>query len=209
MVCSPPSTPVRPGNRLATLRCRFIRSSRSPDRRRRRSSVTGGPAGIQRSEDRGISWSTTLTGSPITTLAGSRDRSGAGIVLAGTEADGVFRSDDGGVHWVSASAGLFDLEALDHCPVARLRHRQHGVSRQRNRSVSLAERRPRMALAATPRSGERRAMPGDRSGFHGNRCVARRHGERWTGQVRRWRSVMGGGRVVRPFRDRRAPLVPR
>jgi photosystem II stability/assembly factor-like uncharacterized protein len=74
--------------------------------------VTGGPAGVRRSEDRGISWSTTLTGSPITTLAGSRDRSAAGVVLAGTEADGVFRSEDGGVHWASASAGLFDLEAL-------------------------------------------------------------------------------------------------
>ena len=74
--------------------------------------VTGGPAGVQRSENGGVSWLTSLTGSPITTLAGDRDRSGAGIVLAGTEADGVFRSDDGGVHWVSSSAGLFDLEAL-------------------------------------------------------------------------------------------------
>ncbi len=74
--------------------------------------LAGGPSGLQRSSDAGNSWQTTLVGSPITALSLSQDRLGEQIGLAGTETDGIFRSPDGGTTWMTANAGLLDLETI-------------------------------------------------------------------------------------------------
>src|ERR1051326_7456595 len=63
----------------------------------------GAPDGLYRSLDRGETWERVLVGSRVAGVC-----SGAGVVLAGTDIDGVLRSEDAGRSWSSANAGLLD-----------------------------------------------------------------------------------------------------
>jgi photosystem II stability/assembly factor-like uncharacterized protein len=74
--------------------------------------VAGGDGGVLHSADGGVSWTTTLTGSPVYALAIAPNEADALVTVGGTATDGIFRSLDGGRHWTSANAGLFDLEVL-------------------------------------------------------------------------------------------------
>ncbi|MFN8523521.1 MAG: hypothetical protein U0821_10540 [Chloroflexota bacterium] len=64
--------------------------------------------GVFTSVDRGRIWRHALTGSRVLCLAAPA----ANIVFAGTETDGVLRSDDGGTRWRSVNPGLQDLTVL-------------------------------------------------------------------------------------------------
>lgn len=77
--------------------------------------------GVSRSTDGGHTWHSTLQGGQVFAvatvpgLAGDDEIPGgdASVVFAGTEADGVYRSNDGGVTWAAVNAGLLDLTVLD------------------------------------------------------------------------------------------------
>jgi photosystem II stability/assembly factor-like uncharacterized protein len=70
----------------------------------------GAPDGLHLSKDGGETWQHALTGSRIAAVC-----AGGGIVLAGTDTDGVLRSEDAGAHWSGVNAGLLDLEVLAVC----------------------------------------------------------------------------------------------
>jgi photosystem II stability/assembly factor-like uncharacterized protein len=72
--------------------------------------VAGGTGGIAYSPDGGESWQKAEiqdTVDPILAMAASAQGK---IVLAATLENGILRSDDGGKHWYSATAGLENLE---------------------------------------------------------------------------------------------------
>ncbi|HEY1297457.1 MAG TPA: YCF48-related protein, partial [Chloroflexota bacterium] len=70
----------------------------------------GGQRELCRSRDLGYSWSTVLSGA-VVCLGVVRDGQTA-TLLAGTQADGMLRSADGGDTWASANPGLLDLTVL-------------------------------------------------------------------------------------------------
>jgi photosystem II stability/assembly factor-like uncharacterized protein len=70
----------------------------------------GAADGLHHSADDGRTWEHVLAASRVAAVA-----AGAGIVLAGTETDGVLCSEDSGRHWSGVNAGLLDLEVLAVC----------------------------------------------------------------------------------------------
>jgi photosystem II stability/assembly factor-like uncharacterized protein len=79
----------------------------SPDFAHDRALFVGGRNGLYRSLDAGMHWARVLAGGHVMSLAVAPE-----VVLAGTEHDGVLRSEDGGRTWVSANPGLLDLTIL-------------------------------------------------------------------------------------------------
>jgi ligand-binding sensor domain-containing protein len=67
----------------------------------------GSPEGLYRSADHGEAWQRVLIGSRVTAVCAR-----AGVVLAGTDTDGLLRSEDAGRTWSGANAGLLDLDVL-------------------------------------------------------------------------------------------------
>jgi photosystem II stability/assembly factor-like uncharacterized protein len=61
--------------------------------------------GLYRSADGGQSWCRVLTGDRMLSVTCTY----SGIVVAGSESDGVLRSEDSGINWTGANAGLLDL----------------------------------------------------------------------------------------------------
>jgi photosystem II stability/assembly factor-like uncharacterized protein len=76
----------------------------------------GTAEGCYRTTDGGRTSQPVLTGGYVFAVAavfpGASVQDTPSIVFAGTEADGVFRSDDGGQTWGTANAGLLDLTIL-------------------------------------------------------------------------------------------------
>ena len=78
-----------------------------------RTLFVGAGDGLYRSLDGGDSWQRVLVGSRVLSLAiGPGDGRTTGAVFAGTETDGVLRSDDAGRTWAGTSPGLLDLTVL-------------------------------------------------------------------------------------------------
>jgi photosystem II stability/assembly factor-like uncharacterized protein len=67
----------------------------------------GGRSGVNRSRDLGRSWSPSLVGDTVICLAVAPDGPRR-VLLAGTESEGMLRSEDDGDTWASANPGLFD-----------------------------------------------------------------------------------------------------
>lgn len=84
----------------------------SPGFARDRTVFVGAGDGLYRSLDGGDQWHRVLVGSRVLSLAISPGDRGAGSLLAGTETDGVLRSDDAGLTWAGTSPGLLDLTVL-------------------------------------------------------------------------------------------------
>lgn len=84
----------------------------SPSFARDRMVFVGAGDGLYRSLDGGDRWHRVLVGSRVLSLAISPGDGSAGLLLAGTETDGVLRSDDSGRTWAGANAGLVDLTVL-------------------------------------------------------------------------------------------------
>lgn len=76
---------------------------------RDRTVLLGTGVGLFRSRDGGTRWHPVVVGSRVQCMAATPDFTDAGIVLAGTESDGILRSENGGSEWGGASAGLLDL----------------------------------------------------------------------------------------------------
>ncbi|MGE3912962.1 MAG: WD40/YVTN/BNR-like repeat-containing protein, partial [Chloroflexota bacterium] len=74
-----------------------------------RTVLIGTNAGLHRSTDGGLTWRAVLADSRVQCIAATPDFAEGGPVLVGTEADGVLRSEDGGLSWDGGSAGLLDL----------------------------------------------------------------------------------------------------
>lgn len=74
-----------------------------------RTVLLGTARGVHRSTDGGTSWRQVLAGSRTQCLSATPDFVDGGVVLAGTESDGILRSEDGGRDWSGANAGLLDL----------------------------------------------------------------------------------------------------
>jgi hypothetical protein len=74
----------------------------------RRSLFVGGASGLFRSRDHATSWRQVLTAAAVTSLAVAADET----LLAGTDTEGVLRSDDDGETWASGNPGLLDLNVL-------------------------------------------------------------------------------------------------
>lgn len=76
--------------------------------------LVGGVAGAWATRDGGSSWRQVLADATVHALAAAND----GSVLAGTESDGILRSEDGGSTWLSANPGLHeaDIHALAISP---------------------------------------------------------------------------------------------
>jgi hypothetical protein len=72
-----------------------------------RTVFAGTRQGVYRSTDVGATWQPVLVGSRVLALVPT----GAAL-FAGTETDGVLRSEDGGRGWTGANAGLLDLAVL-------------------------------------------------------------------------------------------------
>src|SRR6185436_17507754 len=66
-------------------------------------------SGVYRTVHGGTHWRPVLVGSRVQCLAATPDLAEDDIVLAGTETDGLLRSEDCGLSWSGASAGLLDL----------------------------------------------------------------------------------------------------
>jgi photosystem II stability/assembly factor-like uncharacterized protein len=77
-----------------------------------RTLFVGGRNGLYRSLDGGASWQCVLTGGHVMGLAVAPDGTQGSVVFAGTEQDGIVRSEDGGRTWASANPGLLDLTVL-------------------------------------------------------------------------------------------------
>jgi hypothetical protein len=125
--------------------------------------LLGAGNGLYRSTDQGRRWRPVLVGSRVQCLAAAAASSESAIMLAGTESDGILRSEDGGLDWAGVSAGLLDLNvtALAISPaVARDRTAfagtASGLYRSRNggrawRVVELGPETPVIqALAISP-----------------------------------------------------------
>jgi hypothetical protein len=70
-----------------------------------------GVDGLYRSTTAGETWQRVLAGGPLLSVVVSATDE-ALVVLAGTESDGILRSEDGGRTWTGANAGLLDLTAI-------------------------------------------------------------------------------------------------
>ena len=85
----------------------------SPNFEQDRTLFVCGADGLYRSTDVGETWDRVLIGDGMLSVATSRiETDDAVLVLAGTEADGIVRSEDGGRAWGGANAGLVDLTAI-------------------------------------------------------------------------------------------------
>src|SRR5437867_8985770 len=84
----------------------------SPSFARDRTIFVGARDGLYRSSDGGESWQPVLTSSRTLSLTCAPDEGGGSLLLAGTETDGILRSDDAGRTWASANPGLLDLTVL-------------------------------------------------------------------------------------------------
>jgi photosystem II stability/assembly factor-like uncharacterized protein len=73
-----------------------------------RSLFVGGASGLFRLRDAGRSWRHVLSDAAVSSLAAATDRT----LLAGTDTDGILRSEDGGDTWASGNPGLLDLNVL-------------------------------------------------------------------------------------------------
>ncbi|HTD78888.1 MAG TPA: hypothetical protein VK898_14720, partial [Chloroflexota bacterium] len=85
----------------------------SPRFGRDRTLFACGVDGLHRSSDGGDTWQRVLVGSrmlAVTVAAGTTHDSL--VVFAGTETDGILRSEDNGRTWTGANAGLLDLTAI-------------------------------------------------------------------------------------------------
>ena len=72
-----------------------------------------GGDGLYRSSDLGDTWQRVLIGEGMLSVATSiLDPARGPVVIVGTEADGILRSDDAGHSWTGANAGLLDLAAI-------------------------------------------------------------------------------------------------
>ena len=71
-----------------------------------------GGTGVYRSVDGGIRWAHMLSGGHVTSLVVASSNERECVVFAGTELDGIVRSEDGGRTWASGNAGLLDLTVL-------------------------------------------------------------------------------------------------
>jgi photosystem II stability/assembly factor-like uncharacterized protein len=68
---------------------------------------------LYRSTDRGETWEPVLVGSRMFCVCAARGPAEGGlVVMAGTETDGLLRSDDGGRSWTGVNAGVMDLTAI-------------------------------------------------------------------------------------------------
>ncbi|MFN8526152.1 MAG: hypothetical protein U0821_23875 [Chloroflexota bacterium] len=72
----------------------------------------GCAGGLYKSADGGHTWRQVLTECRATAAAVAPDYAESGLVFAGTERDGIVRSDDGGTNWTSSNPGLLDLSVL-------------------------------------------------------------------------------------------------
>jgi photosystem II stability/assembly factor-like uncharacterized protein len=72
----------------------------------------GNPQGLFRSTDAGASWRQVLREGNVLALAVAPGSGDELTLLAGTEQDGILRSEDGGDTWLSANPGLLDLTVL-------------------------------------------------------------------------------------------------
>ena len=91
----------------------------SPAFKQDRSLFVAVKGGILRSSDAGDTWFTAKFAAPpplFSALAISPDFVHDGMMLAGSMEDGVFSSDDRGVHWQPWNFGLFDLRVLSLAP---------------------------------------------------------------------------------------------
>ncbi len=87
----------------------------SPDFASDRSVFAAVKGGILRSSDGGDTWFTAAFPAPppvFSSLVASPEFERDGVLLAGTLEDGVFSSEDRGVHWQPWNFGLFDLHVL-------------------------------------------------------------------------------------------------
>ena len=85
----------------------------SPDFARDHTVFVCGVGGLYRSSDGGESWQCVLVGSRMLTVAAAAGTTHDSlVVLAGTESDGMLRSEDAGRSWTGANAGLLDLTAM-------------------------------------------------------------------------------------------------
>jgi photosystem II stability/assembly factor-like uncharacterized protein len=83
----------------------FAETVAAPDRT---ALIAGAGDGLYGSADGGQRWRRLLIGR-ILSVAAHRQRDGNTLVFAGSEEDGVLRSEDGGASWTGANAGLTDL----------------------------------------------------------------------------------------------------
>ena len=102
--------------------------------------------GLHRSSDAGQRWQHILEGSRTWCIGCGVSNIGQELVLAGTEFDGVLRSEDGGNTWSGANAGLLDLTVLSLAVSPRFESdgtafagTASGVYRTRNRAESWRE----------------------------------------------------------------------
>jgi photosystem II stability/assembly factor-like uncharacterized protein len=72
----------------------------------------GSPQGVFRSDDAGATWRQVLREGNVLALSAAPATRDQVTLLAGTEQDGILRSEDGGDSWVSANPGLLDLTVL-------------------------------------------------------------------------------------------------
>ena len=102
-----------------------------------RSLFVGGASGLFRSRDEGRSWRQVLAGAAVTSLAVGTDQT----LIAGTDSDGILRSDDDGDAWASGNPGLLDLNvlALAVCEGAMVAGTASGVYRSVNGGLSWRE----------------------------------------------------------------------
>jgi photosystem II stability/assembly factor-like uncharacterized protein len=73
--------------------------------------IAGAGDGLYGSANRGQAWRRLLLGR-ILSVAAHRGPDGNALVFAGSEEDGVLRSEDGGASWTGANAGLADLTVV-------------------------------------------------------------------------------------------------
>jgi photosystem II stability/assembly factor-like uncharacterized protein len=105
--------------------------------RTERSLFLAGASGLFRSRDAGQTWRQVLSGAVVTSLAVGADQT----LMAGTESDGILRSDDDGEAWASGNPGLLDLSVLSVavCEGAVLVGTGSGVYRSVNGGLSWRE----------------------------------------------------------------------
>lgn len=72
----------------------------------------GTQTGFHRSTDTGRTWRRTLAGGRVFAIAVVPGDGGEDRIFVGTDADGILRSDDGGLTWAGANPGLLDLTVL-------------------------------------------------------------------------------------------------
>ena len=161
----------------------------SPDFPSNQGVYAGVPGGILRSSDGGKSWFVeTLRPPPpvVSSLVISPNFAQDGVLLAGTNEDGVFRSADRGRHWSAWNFGLLDLNA-------RGRHRDGHFPQHARRS-----RVARSGLSHWVRTG---AQSGAVGRLRPSWRAVSRHRVSRSLSLHRWRAVLvevGRGDSHRP-----------